>query len=194
MNQHLMPEPLSSLQKQETSGFLEELWDWAKSIIFAFVFVMLLHWFVFVLSPIEGHSMEPTLKDNQWLFVNKLVYRFQAPRQGDVIVMQEPGILREEPFYLVKRVVAGPGDIVEIRNQSLYVNHLQIEEAYTDSIIEDEVFFDPIELTDHQYFVLGDNRHKLQSRDSRSFGPIQKEHIIGKAQFIIWPFSDWDNL
>ncbi len=194
MKHQPLPRPLHEMQMEEGSGFIHELWDWTKSILFAVIFVLLIHWFVFVISPIDGHSMEPTLQDQQWLFVNKLELLISAPERGDIVILEEPNIIREEPLYLVKRIVAGPGDKVEIKDQQLYVNGTIVDEPYTESVIEDEAYFGIIELQSGEYFVMGDNRYRLQSRDSRSFGPVQEDDLIGRAQFVIWPLSQWKSL
>ena len=156
---------------------------------------------------VEGSSMQPTLEDGLQLVVNKLVYYrldkarlakflpfvhaepgevtylFHPPQRGDVIVFRYP---KDPSRDFVKRVIAVPGDTVEIRHGEVYVNGTLLEEPYVlepSSAAMERRVMDPDE-----YFVLGDNR--LRSNDSRVWGPVPIENIVGKAWIIYWPFSD----
>lgn len=169
-------------------GWVREALDWLKTIAVSFSIVMVLHLFVFNLSTVEGHSMEPTLHEQEWLFVNKLVYKMHNPRVGDVVILQDPTSYEEDKELLVKRVVGVPGDKIEIYNKELYRNGVKVEETYIDSVIEDLDFM-PIVVERDSYFVMGDNRHARASKDSRIFGTVSNSMIQGRADFIVWPYG-----
>ncbi|WP_245697443.1 signal peptidase I [Paenibacillus oryzae] len=165
-----------------------ELWDWIKTLAIALVIVLILHYFVFNLSTVDGHSMEPTLKEEEWLFVNKFVYLTGSPKLGEVVILEEPGWMGQEKKLLVKRVVGLPGDVIEIKDQRLYRNGELVDEPYTDVPIEGNGL-EPQVVSEGHYFVMGDNRHDRASLDSRTFGAVPKELIRGRADFILWPYS-----
>lgn len=171
------------------SVWLAELFDWSKTLVFAFTVVLLLHFFVFNLSKVEGHSMEPTLTEHEWLFVNKFVYLVGKPKVGDVVILKEPDIGEDEDKYLVKRIVGVSGDRIEIHNQRLYRNGKLVDEPYTDTLIED-MSYGPVVIGEGKYFVMGDNRHARASLDSRSFQAVSEDLIRGRADFILWPYKE----
>nr|WP_248064656.1 signal peptidase I [Paenibacillus silvae] len=170
-----------------------ELWDWVKTIVVAFVIMMLLNLFVFNLSMVKGQSMQPTLVERDRLFVNKMVYHFDEPARSDVIVLRDPSEDVGRKDYLVKRIVGLPGDTIEVKDHLLYVNGVKQAESYTDIEVQDPDF-GPITLEPDHYFVMGDNRHEGKSKDSRMFGSITSSEIVGKAEFIFWPFSEMKKL
>jgi signal peptidase I len=159
---------------------------------------------------VEGSSMQPTLSDDQYLLVNKfLYYRFDGtrlsryipflkiepgetsflfgePQRGEIIVFHYP---RDITRDFVKRVIAVPGDTVEMRNGRVYVNGVIVEEPYL------TVPYGPTNMEEQtigteEYFVMGDNR--LQSNDSRSWGTVPLSNVVGKAWFSYWPTSSAD--
>jgi len=156
---------------------------------------------------VEGSSMEPTLEDGEYLLVNKLVYLridmerfsdlipfwqvedeeahflFHPPRQGEVIVFRYP-LAPDRDF--VKRVVAVPGQTVEIKQGMLYVDNEPLKGPYAGTGEASE-YMPPHRLGPDEYFVVGDNRP--YSSDSRDWGPVPLENIVGKAWVTYWPFS-----
>ncbi|OMF37870.1 signal peptidase I [Paenibacillus sp. FSL H8-0548] len=174
---------------QTRTTFLAELLDWTKTVVIAFAVVMLLHYFVFNLSKVEGYSMEPTLTQHEWIYVNKFVYLVGKPAIGDVVILKEPNTEAKEEKYLVKRIVGAPGDRIEVHNQHLYRNGALVDEPYTDSIIED-MNYGPELIQAGHYFVMGDNRHARASLDSRTFHAVPEELIRGRADFILWPYKE----
>jgi len=170
------------------SNWLAELLDWSKTLAVAFAVVLLLHFFVFNLSKVEGHSMEPTLTEQEWLFVNKFVYLVGKPKVGDVVILKEPDMGEAEDKFLVKRIVGVSGDRIEIHNNHLYRNGKQVDEPYTDSLIED-MSYGPEVISEGSYFVMGDNRHARASLDSRTFHAVPEELIRGRADYILWPYK-----
>jgi len=181
----------AELQEKEQPQFAEWM-GWVKTISVALVIVLLLHAFVFHLSKVEGHSMEPTLHDHDWLFVNKLVYLVGNPKLDDIVILKDP---YDEPSrkLLVKRVVGLPGDRIEIRKRILYRNGVKADEPYTDTEIDD-YDYGPYVVPEGNYFVMGDNRHSRASRDSRSFGAVPRGQISGRADWIVWPIADMNSL
>lgn len=154
-----------------------------------FLFVYLL-----VMQPhkIDGDSMEPNFHENEYLLTDKLSYRFGEPQRGDVIVFKAPPTNYTEEY--IKRLIAGPGDTVEIISGQVYVNGNKLEEPYLAEgtrtlpgkfMAENE----PITLPQGAYFVMGDNRE--HSKDSREFGFVPEDKITGRAWFIYWPPEDF---
>ncbi len=166
-------------------GLLGELWDWAKSLLIALGIVWLVHQFGFNFSIVRGHSMEPTLYERELLFVNKIGYRFSAPSRGDVVIAKDPVGELARGEYLVKRVVGLEGDVIEIRQGRLYVNGLA---AGAEAVIEDGDY-GPYSVPEGTVFVMGDNRNRGKSKDSRVYGAIPKKLLLGKAEWIMWPYA-----
>ncbi|WP_211748378.1 signal peptidase I [Paenibacillus sp. Marseille-Q4541] len=187
MNRDVPPEKERAVTPSPSgSSVAKELKDWLKTIIIAFVIMLLLNLFVFNISIVKGESMQPTLTEQNRLFINKIIYEFEQPGRQDVIVLHDPSNGPDRKEFLVKRVIGIPGDLIEIRDHVLYVNGEAQNESYTDTIIEDPDF-GPIKLQEDHYFVMGDNRHAGMSKDSRSFGSVTADKIVGRAEFIFWP-------
>lgn len=165
---------------------LKELREWVKSIGLALVIVIFIHLFIFNLSTVKGQSMQPTLHNGEWLFINKIGYILGDPERGDIVILKAPGQELGFREYLVKRVVGLPGDTVEVRGQQLYINGQAFEEPYTDSPVMDGDY-GPDVVPEGHYFVMGDNRHYYASTDSRIFKAVPEKLIKGKAQLVLWP-------
>lgn len=157
---------------------------------------------------VEGSSMRPTLMPGHYLMVNKAVYfpvdtgrlgmiipfwqpaepdnayLGRTPRQGDVVVFDYP-VNPERQF--VKRIIGEPGDRVEIRDGKVLVDDVRLDEPYLNGISTSDMH--PIRLDEDEFFVMGDNRGG--SQDSRHWGPLPADHIIGKVWAIYWPRSAW---
>jgi signal peptidase I len=181
----------ASQPKKETEArsLTHELWDWTKSILVALLVVILVHQFGFNLSTVRGHSMQPTLQEGEWLFVNKAITYLKAPQRGEIVILKESeDIALTKHLFLVKRVIAIGGDEVQGRAGFLYVNGDKIEEPYTDTPIEDGDF-GPTRVGQGHVFVMGDNRHAAASADSRRFGAVPTSLIQGRAEYVLWPFA-----
>jgi len=132
---------------------------------------------------IEGRSMEPTLHTGQYLLVNKLAYFGPSePGRGDIIVFQAWN--QDKDF--IKRVVGVPADTIEVRDNCVHVNGSCMDEPYLDQPTTDPI--GPIVLRADEYYVLGDNRSN--SSDSRAYGPLPRDRIVGKAWVTYWPPED----
>ena len=147
----------------------------------ALVLALIVHLFLAQATIVFGQSMEPNLHQNERLIVDKLSYRVRAPERGDIVVVDRPDM--EE--MLVKRIVALPGEQVEIRRGVVYVNGAPISEPFAHDMTEYDM--PRITLGPLSYFVLGDNRGN--SNDSRSFGPVTRDQILGRVWLRYWPFS-----
>lgn len=172
---------------------VSELKEWLLTAVIVFVVMSILNIFVFNISMVKGQSMQPTLWEGERLFVNKISLRFVNPKHGDVIVLHDPSTGPGQKDYLVKRVIGIPGDIVEVRDHQLYVNGKIVDEPYIDTEIEDPDFA-ALTVESGNYFVMGDNRHASASKDSRYFGSIPEDMIVGRADYIWWPLSKLDKL
>jgi signal peptidase I len=128
--------------------------------------------------------MEPLLRDGERIVVNKFVYRFHRIERGDVVVFWYP---RDPSVSFIKRVVALPGDQVEIRAGQLLVNGLPVSEGYLPAGFRDGDSYPPTEVRKGYYFVLGD--HRRSSNDSRTWGEVPEKYIYGRAVFRFWPFD-----
>ena len=133
---------------------------------------------------VDGSSMEPTLHNGEFIVVNKLAYRFGNPQTGDVIVFHFP---RDPEQEYIKRVIGLPGDQVEIVDRLVFLNGSPIQEPY----IAAPPNYGPASwsVPEGSLFVLGDNRNN--SSDSRTWGTVPLEYVVGKAFLVYWPPTDW---
>ena len=129
---------------------------------------------------VVGSSMEPSFEDGQRLLVNKAIYRFRDPQMGEVIVFHPPTGKRVD---FIKRIIALPGDTIEITGGEIYVNDEALDEPYIKS--PPSYTIPKEEIPEGEYFVLGDNRNN--SNDSHSWGTMPRQNIVGKAWISIWP-------
>jgi signal peptidase I len=136
---------------------------------------------------IDGPSMQNTLHTGQYVLVNKVAYLFHAPERGDIIVLQEPDNPNRD---LIKRVIGLPGDTIRWDGTNVWVNGTELSEPYITKASNYNA--NTVTLGKDQYFVMGDNRP--QSEDSRAFGVVPKDYIIGKAILVDWPFNQWKML
>lgn len=154
----------------------------------AFAIAMLVQ--AFIVKPFTIHqvSMQPTLVEGDRILLNRMSYHFRDPERGDVVVFHSPMTQGED---LVKRVIGVPGDQVAVRDGSLYVNGVLQEEPY---VLENEILDDDQEVLvpPDKVFVMGDNRNN--SGDSRFFGSIDIDSIIGCAFCVYWPIGHWRGL
>lgn len=137
----------------------------------------------FVVSPIRvnGASMDPTLNDKDIMLLDEISYRFSDIERFDIVVV------KEEDEYLVKRVIGLPGETVEYKNDKLYIDGKYVKEDFKHK----ETFDFSTTLGKDEYFIMGDNR--TNSTDSRVFGPISRDKIMGKTSLTILPISRFGN-
>ncbi len=171
--------------------------EWIKSIVIALILALITRATVVQAFRIPTGSMQDTLLVGDFLLVNKFLYgsripftdirlpRVQAPKAGDVIVFEHP----TEGKDYIKRCIGLPGDVVEMRNDVVYVNEVALDEPYRNlsSYVGPMSNYGPVKVPKGHLFMLGDNRHN--SRDSRSWGMLDQKHLKGKAMVIYFSWN-----
>jgi len=166
-----------------------EIRVWTRDLLIAIGLALVIIVFLYQPVKVEGTSMAPLLSDQERIFINKFVYRFEPIQRGDVVVFWYP-LDRTKSF--IKRVIGLPGETVEIRRGVVYVNEKVIPEPYVPPQYEDLSDFGPVRVPKDNYFVMGD--HRISSNDSRVFGPVANRFIYGRAVFAYWPVDHFGSL
>ncbi|MDD4170341.1 MAG: signal peptidase I [Desulfotomaculaceae bacterium] len=166
-----------SLEKKRRPFYREII----ESVVIAVILAVVIRLLIIEPFYIPSGSMEPTLKEDDRIIVSKLNYRFQEPKRGDVIVFKYP---LDPKRNFVKRLIAAGGETVAIRNSRLYINNEPVPEDYLPQGLR-FADFGPEEVPAGSYFMLGDNRNN--SDDSRVWGFLPENLIVGKAVVIYWP-------
>jgi signal peptidase I len=138
---------------------------------------------------IEGNSMAPLLSNHEAIFINRIVYHLEPIQRGDVVVFEYP---LDGTKSFIKRIVALPGETVELRRGFVYVNGNWLPEPYVPAQYDDLSDFGPMQVPGNSYFVMGD--HRSSSNDSRVFGPVASRLIYGRAVFAYWPMNHFGSL
>ena len=166
-----------------------EIRVWTRDLLIAIGLALVIIVFLYQPVKVEGTSMAPLLSDQERIFINKFVYRFEPIDRGDVVVFWYP-LDRSKSF--IKRVVGLPGETVEIRKGMVFVNGVSLAEPYVPPQYEDLTDFGPMRVPRDNYFVMGD--HRISSNDSRVFGPVPSHYIYGHAVFAYWPVDHFGSL
>jgi signal peptidase I len=154
-------------------------------IVPALALALTVHLFLAQATIVYGQSMEPNLSERQRLIIDKLSYRLHPPRRNDIVVLDMPDMSE----MLVKRVIGLPGETIEIQNGVVYVNGTPLPEPFPHDLgFENR---GPVTLGPLNYYVMGDNRDN--SNDSRSFGPVKRESILGRVWLRYWPLDQLKN-
>jgi signal peptidase I len=191
----LAPAPVStpqaprSLQGGAHHLLRHEIRVWTRDLLIAIGLALVIIVFLYQPVKVEGTSMAPLLSDQERIFINKFVYRFEDIHRGDVVVFWYP-LDRSKSF--IKRVIGLPGETVDIRHGMLYVNSQLVPEPYVPPQYADVTDFGPIKVPKDSYFVMGD--HRISSNDSRVFGPVASQFIYGRAVFAYWPVDHFGSL
>ncbi|HKV62219.1 MAG TPA: signal peptidase I [Candidatus Acidoferrum sp.] len=175
------PAPLHSLRT--------EIRVWTRDLLIAIGLALVIIVFLYQPVKVEGTSMAPLLSDQERIFINKFVYRFEPIQRGDVVVFWYP---LDHSKSFIKRVVGLPGETVEIRQGAVYVDGKIVPEPYVPPQYEDLSDFGPVRVDKDKYFVMGD--HRISSNDSRVFGPVASHFIYGRAVFAYWPVDHFGSL
>lgn len=173
---------LEKIKLEKSQKFRKEIIEWIKTIIFAVALYFVIDFFVARVI-VDGHSMNPGINDGDLMLVNKVAYQFSEIDYGDVIVFPYPN--NPEKDY-IKRVIAKEGDTIETIDGLVYVNGEMVNEYYLDPDAKQTI--PQTIVPEGEVYVLGDNRNN--SSDSRRWGTLPEEDIIGKAFFTYWPIQD----
>jgi signal peptidase I len=158
---------------------------WVKTILSAAVYATLIVTFGGQSARVQGSSMEPTLLDHDRLVVNKLAYRLRDPQVGDIVMLYYP---LDPDKTFVKRIVAGPADVIRSVQGRLYRNEVLLPDDFIASEFRSSDTWGPEIIKPGSYYVMGD--HRNSSSDSRSWGFVPKRYIVGRVQLRWWPIGD----
>ena len=171
------------------SGPLLVLAAWVRDLILALAIIAFIFIFLYLPVKVEGVSMMPGLEDQERIFVNKFVYRWEPIERGDIVVFRYP---RDTSKSYIKRVIGVAGDRVRIEDGRVYVNGELLAEDYVPSEYADERSYPEVVVPPNSFYVLGD--HRTMSSDSREFGPVKERYIYAKAVFGYWPMEKMGRL
>lgn len=173
------------------------VWEVVKVVVISLAIIIPIRYFLIQPFYVKGASMEPNFYDYEYLIIDEISYRFDEPDRGQVIVLKDP---RNKRQYFIKRIIGLPGETVEVKDGQVIV--------YNDEFPEGEILDETgylgdlktggeakVSLAGNEYFILGDNRSA--SLDSRIFGPIVEDEIIGRVWVRAYPFNrlnDFENI
>ncbi|MSU75944.1 signal peptidase I [Patescibacteria group bacterium] len=187
--------PAEAEQPSSSERALHALWEIAKTVAFIIIAAVIIR--AFLLQPffVQGESMESNFHDGNYLLVNQLSYKLGKPERGDVVVFKAPP---EPDTNFIKRIIGLPGETVELRNNQVIIFNAEhrdgvtLDESYEPAGVKTlpEISQTKWELGPDQYFVLGDNREPEKSSDSRAWGILPKDNLIGKAWIRVYPLAE----
>jgi len=171
--------PVGKDIKKGKKSMIREL---LETVISAGIIAFIIITFIGQVTVVQGASMESTLHNKERLIANKIGYRLESPKQGEIIIFRPP--LDTKRNY-IKRVIGVPGDKIKIVDGRVFVNDKQLEESYVEFKSYENI--PTITVPENSYFVLGDNRPN--SSDSRYWGFVPRKNVVGKAWVIFWPLN-----
>jgi len=175
-------------KRKVNTKLLKEIGIWAGEILLVMAIAVMLVSFVGFRITVVGASMSPTLESGDEILVNRFKYKIFSPKQNDLIVFLPNG--NEKSHYYIKRVIAGPGDKVQIKDGVVYVNGEQFAEKASVSNIENALLAeDEITVGEDEYFVLGDNRNNSEDSRYASIGNVKKGIYCGKSLVCSFPLG-----
>lgn len=170
------------------------LLDIIQTVVLALSLFVVCYLFLFQPHVVKGSSMYPNLHDSDFLLTDKISYRFNMPKRGDVIVFKAPPSepCSESDCEYIKRIIGLPGEHIRLINNTIFINNVPLAEPYlpTGLITKEGSYLregETVTIPEEQYLPLGDNRP--YSRDGREFGPISRNAIIGRAWVRYWPIN-----
>ena len=176
--------PAQPRPRLQRSGVVREIVETIILIVLVYTFVNLATSRFFI----HGPSMQPNFHEDEFLIVSRVHYLVGQPSHGDIVVFDAPGDdTRPDNPLLIKRLIGLPGDTIRIENSEVFVNGVKLNESY---IAEPEFRcsrYCDLTLGPNEYFLMGDNRN--DSNDSRAFGPVTRDRIVGEAVVRYWPLS-----
>lgn len=180
-------------RKKINLPLVREVLSWIVEIVVLIGLAYVLVSFFGIRTNVVGQAMEQTLENDDDILVNKFAYIISKPKQGDVIVFLPNG--NKKSHYYVRRVVAVPGDTVQIKDGALYVNDELYKESTDVASMEDAgIASDAIKLEKDEYFVLGDNRNNSEDSRYANIGNVKRDYIIGKAWFRFSGFGSFGTI
>ena len=180
----------SRRRRKVNTTLAKEVGTWIGEIAIAVLFALVLVYFVGYRADVVGPSMLGTLAEGDEVLVNRFVYKLTQPKTNDIVVFFPNG--NEKSHLYIKRVIGVPGDTVQIKNGTVYVNGKVFDEKIEAASIEHaELAEDEIEVGEDEFFVLGDNRKNSEDSRYANIGNVKKEYIVGKAWFIVSPLKDF---
>lgn len=171
---------------EKTKGVRRFFMDLLETLVLSLVLFLAIN-AVSARIRVESISMQPTLYAGDFIIVNKLAYRLGEPNRGDIIIFHYPPDPNREPY--IKRVIGLPGEMVKVSGGNVYVNDVLLDEPYISAPPNYEGSWG---VPEDSLFMLGDNRNS--SSDSHSWGMVPLENVIGKAEIVYWPPTDWQLL
>ena len=169
-------------ERRINSALLQDIFEMIIGTLVVVFLAVALTYFIGMRTSVIGDSMEPALGNGQEILINRFVYKLSSPKRGDVVVFLPNG--NQNTHYYVKRIIALPGETVQILNGKVYIDGelLEEDESY-DKIKDAGIAENEITLESNEYFVLGDNRNSSEDSRSGNIGAVAKDTIIGKAWF-----------
>ncbi|MDO9399741.1 MAG: signal peptidase I [bacterium] len=172
-------------------NFFVFVFELTKVVLISLAIIIPIRYFLIQPFYVKGASMEPNFHDSEYLIIDEISYRFNQPKRGDIIVFKYP---RNPQEYFIKRIVGLPNEKVQVRDGEIYIFNkenplgIKIDEPYlADGVKTNGSDEEVISLKNDEYYVLGDNRNF--SKDSRSFGPVNKSFVVGRVLLRGWPFD-----
>lgn len=171
-------------------AFIYAIWEIVEVAVIAIVAVLIIRNFLIQPFLVNGASMEPNFHNNDYLIVDEISYRFKEPQRGEVIVFRYPG---DEKYFYIKRIIGLPGEEIEIKNGKVviynkeFANGFELDENYLPNSTQTSNK-EKVKIADNEYFVMGDNRGF--SFDSRSWGALKRDEIIGAVRLRLWPLNN----
>lgn len=177
-------------EQSKIKGFIAFITDITKIVIISLIIIIPVRYFIVQPFFVRGASMEPTYNQGDYLLVDELSYRFSEPLRGDVIIFKFPNDTTQ--FY-IKRIIGLPKETISINNGRVIIKNGAVPQGF---VLDESYLLEgfvngsvEIKLDNNEYFVLGDNRGA--SHDSRRWGPLQRNFIIGKVFLRAWPLSNF---
>lgn len=190
MNEEIRREE-SFVKTQENENKKNSLWELVRVVLLAVIIVLPIRLFIAQPFIVSGTSMVPTFHDSEYLIVDEISYRLDDPKRGEVIVFRFP---HNPSVFYIKRVIGLPGETINIEKGVVTIKNeenpdgTEIEEPYVSAVVDDGRDMS-VELKENEYFVMGDNRPA--SSDSRSWGPLEEDFIVGRALVRVLPFEEF---